>query len=115
MGEPAPDAACKAVRRDIARITADGARVLVLAGRDDESLDGLEADFGPRGALARPARGRHGDQPAQPRPRALLGESQDLALTQLLGFLGLEETAPSSREAPPDAASGWPPPRVANR
>jgi alpha-beta hydrolase superfamily lysophospholipase len=84
-----PDAAGQAARRDIARITADGAKILVVAGRDDESLDGVEAEFGRRGrwlarrpgvAVTTVARLDHG---------LFSLESQELALAELFRFLGL--------------------------
>lgn len=106
-----PDAVGRAARADVCRIARQGVQVLALFGRDDESLEGLEVDFGFRGRwLAR----RPGVSVTTVRglDHGLFSlESQDKALEALFRFVGVA-AEPARRPAPgrpASAASGEPP------
>lgn len=97
------DAACRSSRAEIARIAADGARVRLLFGSNDAAWDGVEEDFGLQGRWLARQRGvevaliRNFDR--GPVSRA----GQDLALAEILRFVG---SPPTSDAAAAQANSG---------
>ncbi|MDB5446367.1 MAG: Serine aminopeptidase [Phenylobacterium sp.] len=92
----APDAPCREMRAGVERIARDGARVRIVVGRDDESLEGLEADFGIKGRWLARRPGVEVRMVAQLDHGLFSRDSQALALEELMDFLGLE---PSARRA----------------
>ena len=87
------DAACRTARAEIARLAAGGAKVRVVIGRYDATLEETEQDFGLHGRwLAR----QPGFEVAMIRnlDHGLFSrESQDLALAEIFRFVGLSPEA----------------------
>jgi alpha-beta hydrolase superfamily lysophospholipase len=95
-----PDAIGLAMRAEIARLGGEGAEIRVVVGRDDESMEGLEVDFGLKGRWLARQRGvglisvpglDHG---------LFSRRSQDLALAELFRFLALPEPGATPGERP---------------
>ena len=89
-----PDAIGRAARAEIAAAAERGARLLVLVGRDDESMDGLETDFGFRGRWLARRPGVTVTEAAGLDHGLFSLESQDVALAELLRFVGLAPEPP---------------------
>jgi alpha/beta superfamily hydrolase len=94
-----PDAAGRIARAEIARIAARGADIRVVVGRDDESMDGLEVDFGLKGRWLARQGIRIVTLPGLDHGLFSV-ESQNMALAEIARFLGLPAGAPSKPRRP---------------
>lgn len=95
------DAAARAVRERIARAASRGARIHLLFGDGDVSMRGLDRDFEPRGRwLAKQPGVTLSVTPGL--EHALFSDrSQDAAIQELLGVLGLETLSRAEAPAAP--------------
>lgn len=101
-----PDAACRAIRKALARAAQRGVQVKVVCGGGDASLQGLEDEFGVHGRWL----ARRPGMSVSIRPELdhalLTADSQAAALSELFAFLDME--APATRDADAADASGGP-------
>ncbi len=84
-----PDAATRAARADIKAALERGARIRLLFGSSDRSLEAL-ADFGPRGSWLARLPGISIAFDPNLDHSLYLAQSQDIAIHEIFAFLGLE-------------------------